>query len=133
MPTQQMSMFYVSLNLIKGIIASTSISLKIFSENKNFLNYEDPTTNIKRSPVTLFDSLKNPIAKLDATVCISLLDRNSVQTIRERERLKGTAIKDARIKHGESIPDIYEDSKYDLTGTHLLYILGLAYEPKLAF
>ena len=108
------------------ILASTSISLKIFAENKNFLNYEDPSSNLKKSPITLFDSLRNPIAKLDSTICISLLDRNSVDAIKERERMKGTAIKDSRVTHKSEIPDYSqeypkEESKYDLKGKFLVF------------
>lgn len=78
------------------------------------MNYEDPSSNLKRSTITLFDNLRNPIAKLDATICVSLLDKYSVEAIRERERNKGTAIKDARIGHRIDIHEEVEDSKYDL-------------------
>lgn len=85
------------------------------------MNYEDPSTNLKRSPVTLFDSLRNPIVKLDSTICVSLLDRNGVDAIRERERLKGTAIKEARVTH-QNIYEEYpkEESKYDLKGKNIV-------------
>lgn len=88
----------------------------MFSQNKEFLNYEDPSTNLRRSQITLFDSLRNPIAKVDATICLSLLDSYSVEAIRERERKKGTAIKDARIAHKDLEVDDYdnEEQKYDL-------------------
>ena len=99
-------------------LASTTISLNIFAQNKVFLNYEDPSTNLKRSSITLFDNLKNPIGKLDATICISLLDSLNVEVLKDREKKKGTAIRGARIAHKAFNSEIEEEEqKYDVKVT----------------
>ena len=91
--------------------------MNIFAQNRVFLNNEDPSTNLKRSSITLFDNLKNPIGKLDATICISLLDPLNVEVLKERERGKGTAIKGARITHKTFESEVEEDHKYDVKVT----------------
>ena len=91
------------------ILASTSISLRVFTENKAFLSYEDPSSNLKRSSIKLFDNLKNQIGRLDATICIALLDQGSVEMIKQRQAYRETAIKGARIAHKYAQQDTEEE------------------------
>ena len=65
--------------------------------------------NLKRSSIKLFDNLKNQIGRLDATICISLLDQGSVEMIKQRQAYRETAIKGARIAHKYAQQDTEEE------------------------
>ena len=73
-----------------SIIASCTLSLALFASGDAFFNPEDPNLNSKRSVIQLYDQLNNHIAKVDATISLSLLDEVSVKQIEEKERQKST-------------------------------------------
>ena len=57
-----------------SIIASCTLDLKMFSRDQVFFGHEEPGHNVKRAQVVLFDRVRNQVAKLDASISISLLD-----------------------------------------------------------
>lgn len=63
-------------------MASSNVSLSVFALNSEFFHEERANYNLRRNYLYLFDNMKNEVMKIDATIGISLLERN------ESEKLK---------------------------------------------
>lgn len=68
------------------ILGSCSLSLQLWSKDEAYFSPLDPTLNVKRSLVKLFDQVKAPLAQIDASISLSLLDKVTVDEIELRER-----------------------------------------------
>jgi hypothetical protein len=78
------------------ILGSCTLSLQLFNRDQAYFNPLDPTSNVKRSVIKLFDQVKAPLAQVDATISLSLLDKVTINEIEVREKAKQT-IPNARV------------------------------------
>jgi len=60
------------------ILGSCTLNLGLFTRDDCFFNHLDPTSNVKRSVINLFDQVKAPVGKIDATITLSLLDKSTI-------------------------------------------------------
>ena len=67
------------------ILGSCTLNLGLFTRDQAYFNPLDPSLNVKRSVISLFDQVKAPVGKIDSTITLSLLDKPTIEDIEQRE------------------------------------------------
>lgn len=67
------------------ILGSCTLNLGLFTRDQAYFNRLDPSLNVKRSVISLFDQVKAPVGKIDSTITLSLLDKPTIEDIEQRE------------------------------------------------
>ena len=63
------------------MLASSNVNIKVLAQNQDFLAEETLNVNLRRNMLYLFDQLQNETVKMDVSLGVSLVDRDSADKL----------------------------------------------------